>query len=49
VLFRSKAATLSEQTYQNALRLVLETKNQQQEALQQRQKDMLDDFGLWLL
>lgn len=48
LIFLPKAATLSEQTYQNALRLVLETKNQQQEALQQRQKDMLDDFGLWL-
>lgn len=33
LIFLPKAATLSEQTYQNALRLVLETKNQQQEAL----------------
>lgn len=48
LVFLPKAETLTEQTYQEVLRLVLENKNQQQEALQQKQKDMLDDFGLWL-
>ncbi|MBO0452533.1 sensor histidine kinase [Candidatus Enterococcus murrayae] len=48
LVFLPKAQTLSEKNYQETLRLVLETKNQQQEALQQKQKDMLNDFGLWL-
>ncbi|MBX8938073.1 sensor histidine kinase [Enterococcus hulanensis] len=48
LVFLPKAATLSEQTYQEVLRLVLENKNQEQEELQQKQLAMLDDFGLWL-
>lgn len=48
LVFLPKAATLSEQTYQEVLRLVLENKNQEQEELQQKQRAMLDDFGLWL-
>ncbi|WP_137662832.1 sensor histidine kinase [Enterococcus hulanensis] len=48
LVFLPKAATLSEQTYQKVLRLVLENKNQEQEELQQKQRAMLDDFGLWL-
>lgn len=48
LIFLPKADTLSEKTYQEVLRLVLEKKNQQQEELQQNQKNMLDDFGLWL-
>jgi len=48
LIFLPKAETLSEQTYQEVLRLVLETKNDQQEELLQKQKNMLDDFGLWL-
>ena len=48
LIFLPKAETLSEKTYQEVLRLVLETKNRQQEDLQQKQRDMLDDFGLWL-
>lgn len=48
LIFLPKADTLSEKNYQEVLRLVLEKKNQQQEELQQNQKNMLDDFGLWL-
>lgn len=48
LVFLPKAATLSEQTYQEVLRLVLENKNQEQEELQRKQRAMLDDFGLWL-
>lgn len=48
LVFLPKAATLSEQTYQEVLRLILENKNQEQEELQQKQRAMLDDFGLWL-
>lgn len=48
LVFLPKAATLSEQTYQEVLRLVLKNKNQEQEELQQKQRAMLDDFGLWL-
>ncbi|MGL9729883.1 sensor histidine kinase [Enterococcus sp. DIV0756] len=48
LVFLPKAETLPEKTYQAVLRMVLEAKNQQQEALQQNQKEMLDDFGLWL-
>lgn len=48
LVFLPKAETLSEKNYQEALRLVLENKNQQQLDLQQSQKEMLDDFGLWL-
>lgn len=48
LLFLPKAETLAEETYQQTLQVVLENKNQQQEELQQRQKAMMDDFGLWL-
>ena len=48
LIFLPKADTLSEKNYQEVLRLVLEKKNQQQDELQQNQKNMLDDFGLWL-
>lgn len=48
LVFLPKATTLSEQTYQEVLRLVLENKNQEQEELQRKQRAMLDDFGLWL-
>lgn len=48
LIFFPKTESLSEKTYQDALRLVLDAKNEQQEALQQSQKEMLDDFGLWL-
>lgn len=48
LIFLPAPTTLTEQTYQEVLRLVLENKNEQQEALQQKQRDMLDDFGLWL-
>lgn len=48
LLFLPKAETLAEETYQQTLQVVLESKNQQQEELQQKQKAMMDDFGLWL-
>ncbi|AXG39939.1 ATP-binding protein [Enterococcus gilvus] len=48
LLFLPKAETLAEETYQQTLQVVLENKNQQQEELQQKQKAMMDDFGLWL-
>ncbi|MDN6692638.1 MAG: sensor histidine kinase, partial [Enterococcus sp.] len=48
LLFLPKAETLAEETYQQTLQVVLEKKNQQQEELQQKQKAMMDDFGLWL-
>ncbi|MFU0787952.1 MAG: Histidine kinase domain-containing protein [Enterococcus gilvus] len=48
LLFLPKAETLAEETYQQTLQVVLENKNQQQEELQQKQKVMMDDFGLWL-
>ncbi|MDU5333410.1 sensor histidine kinase [Enterococcus sp.] len=48
LIFLPRAETMTEKTYQEVLRLVLENKNQQQEVLQQKQKEILDDFGLWL-
>lgn len=48
LVFLPSAETLSEKTYQEVLKILLETRNQQQEELQQKQNEMLDDFGLWL-
>lgn len=46
--FLPQARTLSEKTYQTALQLILERHNQQQDLAQAKQKEILDDFGLWL-
>ena len=46
--FLPRAETISEKQYQEALRLILADRNHQQEELLLRQKNMLDDFGLWL-